>query len=135
MADQIGDFTLHAITDYTISGSKVTLNGYFRTRAEFDQLWEMCRKAEGNVAVNGLVGDRQVGFDVTEDSVLTYYCQFDDEKLLDGWYMIMGLGYPQRHLHDYWPFSLTLFLMGTDAVLIAGFYLSLLEDEENDWGI
>lgn len=136
MTDKIGDLTLDHVTGYHAADNTVTLTGFCSTRAALDLLREMFRKAVGNVTVNNLIGGREIGYDVTPDSALTKYCQFDSDKLYDGWYMLIGIDYPPRNdSTNYYPYTLKLFYMGSNSGLIQGFSLSLMEDEDNDWEI
>ena len=138
MTDSVGPTALsQGITPTMRNGNEVTVFTYFTTRLLFDELYEMFRKAPGNSAVNTLLGGQQICYDITDDSVLTQYCSFDSDRLIDGWYVLRGLSVPQDNLASYYPAQMTLFFLGTtgSGLLIRGVELSQLDDVTNDWSI
>ena len=135
MTDKIGVFELHTVKEMSRAGNRVTLESYFRTEAQIRQFQEFCRKTPGNVKVHTLLGGRQVASDITDGSVLTQYCEFDSDKLVDGWYMIMALDTRAEHLHNFWPFTITLFFMGSTGLYQDAYSVYGLEEVNNNWGI
>jgi len=135
VTDKIGVLPLHAITDYNRTDNQVTLSGYYRTRDEYDQLHEIFRKAVGNTSIFSLIGGHESGYDVTSDSVLSQWCQFDHEKLFSGCYLLLSIDYSQRNLYNYWPFTVKMLFLGMTAILVDGFECAGMEELDGDWGI
>ena len=117
------------------SNNDVTLQGFFSSRKSFTEFDEMFRKSVSGISRNTYFGGRETGFDKTNDSSLTKYCLFDDNYLKDGWYMIYDFSYVPEKLQDYFPFSISLFFVGTKNFIGLGFTAFLLNEEINDWSI
>lgn len=138
MANKLGVITtsnLAGIPAVTLQRNSLTLEGYFETREELLQLQEMFRKAEGGTTIHTLIGGIQVGYDCTEDSVLTQYCEFDADKLQDGYYLLRSLDINFEQYANYYPFKIVLFFLGTKAFWQDGYSIYGLEELTNDWGI
>lgn len=135
MTDKIGLFELYTVREMSRTANMFTLESYFRTEVEFRQFEEFCRKATGNVTVHNLLGGQQIGVDITDGSVLTQYCEFDSDKLKDGWYMIVAMDSRAEHKHNFWPFTIKLLFLGTRQLYQDGYSVYMLGEVDNDWGI
>lgn len=138
MTNKIGALEIPYLTrppTVSLSGNILKVSGYFATRAELAQLQEMCRKAEGGTSIHTFVGGIQTGFDCTEGSVLTQYCEFDADHIKDGYYLIRSLNINFENYPSHYPFSLELMFLGTPDYLQAGYSVYGLEEIENSWGI
>lgn len=135
MVNKIGPITIDKLTDYVRSGSSLSLSGFMITQKSFNEIFELFRKAPGNVVINTLVGGHEIGFDKTDDRVLTQYCIFTQERIPDGWYILTSFSFEPQKPDGYFPFSCTLFYAGTNYLVQLGLSIFILKEETNDWGI
>lgn len=138
MVNKIGALELPNISGVpsaSISGNTLNFDGYFETRIELTQLQEMFRKAEGGTTIHTLIGGNQIGFDTTEGAVLTQYCEFDADHIKNGYYLLRSLNCNFEQYDSYYPFSITLFFLGTTSYMQSGFMVYGLEEVDNDWNI
>lgn len=135
MANKIGALTfgIVAIPPVSLSGNSLRLEGYFSEREDLLQLQEMFRKAEGGTVTYTTIGGTVMGYDLTEGSVLTQYCEFDIEHLRDGYYLLRSLDCNFRQLPEYFPFSIELLFLGSTALLQESLQIYQLEELTNDW--
>ena len=138
MANKIGVLTLEhvaGIPNISLSGNQLSIEGYFSTREGLLQLQEAFRKAEGGTTVNTLIGGIQIGYDITDDSVLTQYCEFDFSHIQDGYYLLRSLNVRFEQFDAYFPFAVKLFFLGTKAFWQEGYSVYGLEERDSDWSI
>lgn len=138
MANKIGALVLEhvaGIPNISVGGNEVSIEGYFSTREGLLQLQEMFRKSVGGTTVHVLIGSVQAGYDVTEDSVLTQWCEFDFSQLQDGYYLLRALNINFEQYHSYYPFSVKLFFLGTKAFYMDGYSIYGLDELDSDWDI
>lgn len=136
MANYIGPVVLEAIRAFVREDNTVTLSGWFTSRGKLDGLAELFRRAPEGSAINTVLGGIQKGFDLTSDNRLTQYCLFDDERLVDGWYLLRRFRYePRQDTSAVYPFMVEMFFLGTSAEYQPGYDIQDLEEVENDWGI
>lgn len=134
LADQIGPVTLDNVQDATYSKNirNVSLRGFFDSRVKWNQLNELFALSEQAV-VNQKLGGRYVYVDLTEGERNVQYCLFDHDKALDGWYVLKAHRYDSTQFNVHWPWAISLFFLGTDAIRQRGYALQNLEDLTNDW--
>ena len=138
MANKVGALTLPNIAGVpaiSLAGSVLSIEGFFSTREELLQWQEMFRKANGGTTIHNLIGGIQIGYDCTEDSVLTQYCEFDADQIQDGFYLLRSLDISFEKFASYYPFSVRLFLLGTTGFWQNGYFIYNLEELTNDWGL
>ena len=138
MANKIGALTLEymaGIPSITVDGNSIKFEGYFSTREGLLQLQELFRKASGGTTIHTLIGGIEVGYDCTEDAVLTQFCEWDFDRLQDGYYLLRSLNTNFEQYHSYYPFSLTLHFLGTKAYWQDGYMIYGLEEIDSDWGL
>lgn len=138
MANKIGSLTvarIAGIPSVTVGENVVSIEGYFTTREALLQLQEMFRKSVGGTTVYPLIGGIQVGYDCTEGAVLTQWCEFDFDKLQDGYYLLRSLNVDFEQFAAYYPFSVKLFFLGTKAYWQDGYMIYGLDELTNDWGL
>lgn len=138
MANKIGVIILEhlaGVPSITVDSNTVKLEGYFSTREGLLQLQEAFRKSIGGTTIHTLIGGIQVGYDCTEDAVLTQWCEFDFPQLQDGYYLLRSLSTNFEQFHSYFPFAVQLFFLGTKAFWMEGYSIYSLDEESGDWDI
>lgn len=138
MANTIGDKELYvegSPSPPKLGSNSLSVAGHYFTELSWVELWEIFRRCPGGYALNTVIGRYQIAHDLTEDSVLTQYCSFDDTRLVCGWYILTGFDAPYENLAGYYPYSLGLFFLGTTATLVDSFSVEAIEEAYSDWGI
>lgn len=136
MTDRIGAleiYSVHNPPSVSFQSNVLQFEGHMDTRAKLAQLQEMFRKAEGGTTVHTMIGGIQIGFDCTEGSVLTQYCEFSQEHLQDGFYLLRKLNINFIAYPSYYPFAVELFFLGTKAFWQDGYMIYGLDELDNDW--
>ena len=134
----IGTVTLQAPSVYQYDDYTVKLIAKVSSWDIFSQLREMFAKCRVGTAVQEIPGDRPIGVDQTEDSVLTVYCDFTHgNKARDGYYLLRGFNYSE----DPSPTGLgmivemDLFFIGSTTYYQEAFAAYDLEHLDNDWDL
>lgn len=133
MADLIGPVQIDSISSFSQRGNIVVISGWQTAKTKLESLAELFRNAPENSAIQTVMGGVQRGYDLTEDSLLTWRCLFDDTRLHDGWYLLRNFRYVAGSVSNYFPFWIELFFLG--ANLQQGYLITDLESVTNDWNI
>lgn len=130
-----GPITLTRYNVYSLSKRDAALSGYFTSALKRDELRELCDKCEASEAIDLLDGSVEA-VDLSEDQKNIVYCLFDEDQYLDGFYLITGYQYsPRTGYLNYYPFAVTILLLGSNAVWQRAYELVDLEELTNDWGL
>jgi len=136
----IGPVTLSVPSEYRRSGWDVTVTVLQASQALFTSLHELFGKCSTGTALHSIPGAYPQGEDMSADEVNTQYCDFTDGttgKPVDGWYLLRGFSYMDDESpegHEY-TITLSLYLLGTNALYECGELVIDLEEETNDWNI
>jgi len=133
MADLVGPVELDAVSSFSLRGNIVVISGWQTTKAKLESLAELFRFAPENSAVQTVMGGLQHGYDLTEDSMLTWRCLFDDARLRNGYYLLRSFRYATSSVSNHYPFWIELFFLGGN--LQPAYLLTDLESVTNDWNI
>ena len=88
------------------------IGGHYDSQSEFEVLRLKFRKSPNGSAVNTILGGVQVGVDLTQKCENTQFCQFDSDKLIDGWYLLRGFIAEASRLSAFYPYLIELFYLG-----------------------
>ncbi|MHA1613234.1 MAG: hypothetical protein ACTSYJ_00130 [Candidatus Thorarchaeota archaeon] len=133
MADLIGPVQIDAISSFSLRGNIVVISGWQTSKVKLESLAELFRKAPENSAIQTVMGGVQRGYDLTDDSLLTWRCLFDDARLRDGYYLLRNFRYTASRVSNHYPFWIEIFFLGGN--LQPGYLLTDLESVTNDWNI
>jgi len=135
---QIDALTIDTPVSYTFQDYNVELVGTMDNLTSLTELREKFAKAPYGTAVHAVVGARPRGEDMTEDNVLTAYCQFTDgDRPLDGWYLLRGFNMYQNEtpLGFAYNWRVNLFYLGGNAYYTACYLCTGMGTISSDWGI
>jgi len=134
MTDKIGPVDLDNVEhgSFNASDNETTLQGFFDTRREFNELKELFALCK-QVSIIQKLGGHYVCFDTTPANQNKQYCLFDHDKCVDGWYALRSFQFIGSEFHAHWSFALTLFYLGTDGFIKREYDMLDLEDVSNDW--
>lgn len=123
------------ITEFMIRDNEVTLGGIADNINTIYALKELCRFAPGNVVVRRVIGGEEMAIDLTEDQRNIVFCTFTTDRLLSGFYLLMGFEYsPRSGYVTSYPFRLRMYFLGTDIFYLRAFF-RWAKSLTNDWGI
>lgn len=134
----IGSITLQAPSVYQYGDYDVKILAKVSSWDIFKQLREMFARCRAGSAVQETPGDRPLGIDHTEDSVLTVYCAFTHgNKPRNGYYLLKSLNYTEdpSAMGLSMIIEMNLFFIGSTSFYQEAYSVYDLDEVENDWDL